>query len=161
MPTLDAFTTVYQAILTALENDREWSELYAVGNRLDLTEDGKVRQILNRGRSLKPIMELEQGRFALRPFGSNSRSAEADQFYVLSLDSNQPKTINLVNAAKWDTLKALRRAGPELGTVGIIRDWHVQDGIDLDRPRVTDAPLGFAAVLTIMVSMYFDARLIA
>jgi hypothetical protein len=160
-PIIDPFSQVYTAIANALSNDRDWQGLVDIGLRINFTKlEGRAIQVVKQGRTLKPIAELDQGRFLIQPFGGNSRIAEAQQSYVLSVESAK-QTIQLVNEIKWATLKALRRAGPELGTHNLVRDWMILDGMDQPRPQSPESPQGWTAVLTIQVQMYFDKALIA
>jgi hypothetical protein len=157
----DPFSKVYAAIAAALSADSDFARLVDLGLRIDFTQaTGYPIQVQKRDRSLKAVSELDQGRFTLMPFGGNSRVAEASQSYVLSVDSHKT-TVQTINQIKWAALKALRRAGPELGTHNLVRDWMITDGMDQPRPQSPDATAGWAAVLTIQVQMYFDKALIA
>jgi hypothetical protein len=157
----DPFTQTYAAIWTALAARAEWVALFPLGRRGDKdTITGKITEVI-KARNLNGLVSLDQAQWVGQPFGANSLVVSAQQTYVMSVASAS-SAIEKVNDIKWQTLLALRAAGPNLNLPQIIDSWIIQQAQDRPQPQPQQGgqSFGYASVLWITVAMNIDSRLV-
>lgn len=156
----DPFTQAYAAIWTALAARAEWVALFPAGRRGDKDDvRGRLTEVI-KSRNLNGLVSLDQAQWAGQPFGANSLVVSAQQTYVMSVASAS-SAIEKVNDIKWQTLLALRAAGPALG-LPFITSWIIQQAQDRPQPQPQQGgqSFGYASVLWITVAMNIDSRLV-
>jgi hypothetical protein len=157
----DPFTQTYAAIWTALAARAGWVALFPAGRRGDKDDvRGKLAEVI-KSKNLNGLVSLDQAQWAGQPFGANSLVVSAQQTYVMSVASGSP-AIDKVNDIKWQTLLALRAAGPNLNLPQIIDSWIIQQAQDRPQPQPQQGgqSSGYASVLWITVAMNIDARFV-
>jgi hypothetical protein len=163
----DPITAGYKAV---------WSILKANGlfkssiHRMNDWSDGKLQSPLQGLLpDSVPEVSLVQGRFLLKPFGSNSKIAELEQTYTI-VDVTDRLQVADANLIKFAVLAAFRRNSPETLTWGgrpFCEQFLLSDGSDgasgVVLPGligVPDAARGvnrLVSVVAITLGLYFDA----
>lgn len=156
----DPFTQANLAIWNALASYPGFSSLVRVGNRLGTTSQNVP---LNKSRGTYADtadagqVRIQEAGFTLSPFGSNSRISESRQSYGVQF-TTQALTTTPLNRLKWNALKALKRAGDDLG-LPFVRGWSITEAseglvsaIAPEEPRTQD---GWATAFTVNVEMYW------
>jgi hypothetical protein len=157
----DPFTQTYAQIWHALAARTEWVALFPAGRRGDKeTITGRLTEII-KARNLNGLVSLDQAQWAGQPFGANSLVVSAQHTYVMSVASGS-SAIEKVNDIKWQTLLALRAAGPDLGLPQFITSYLLQQAQDRPQPQPQQGgqSFGYASVLWITVAMNIDSRLV-
>jgi hypothetical protein len=126
---IDPFTQISRAILSALQSDPDWSALVKPGNVIDMTSDTFERFKGQLQPADVPEVVLLQGDFHLTPFGPSSRLAEFQQDYHLIVTHDSLCVLPL-NQLKFQTLIALSRSGPNFGLQGLVRSWEITQADD-------------------------------
>lgn len=156
----DPFTLVHGALWTALTTFDDWAALVRPGNRVrfDAGGTGPAKASMD---SLQPgdfpEVVLLQGPFEWAPFTLNAAACGLTQTYPLVLTARDYNIVPL-NALKWQTLRALVKAGGHLGMPELVRRVTVRDGTDDAHGRQPWKRGGqrWATLLAIVVEMTID-----
>lgn len=156
----DPFTQANLAIWNALTAYPGFADLVRVGNRLGTTSRN-VPLDKSRGTYADTAdagqLRVQEAGFTLSPFGSNSKVSESRQSYSVQLTTQSMRATPL-NRLKWNALKALKRAGDDLGLT-FVREWSITEAteglmsvVTPEEPRTQD---GWATAFTVNVEMYW------
>jgi hypothetical protein len=118
---------------------------------------------VNRAPADTTELGITQGGFTLSPQGQNSKSADAEQTYILQLVEDRP-TVERLNALKWETLVSIaRNLRDQRHPFGLpyVRGVRIQDAREGRDVNEDAQPTGdWVAVCSIVLEMYFDKSLL-
>lgn len=168
----DPFTQTQKAIFDALLAFPQFAELVRVGNRLSSVQRSGVPRIDKpRGTPAdyaKPgayvasgELKVSEAGHRLRPFGSNSRIAEAAQSFAVSLTTAAVDSVPL-NRLKWRAMQALYLAGDDLG-LPFVRGWDISDAGEEPSSTNPDGTTrqGWVTAFNVNVEMYWPRATLA
>jgi hypothetical protein len=154
MAEVDPFTRVHTAIWDALKSSAAWSALIKPGLRIDVTEQGNKNKEGKLGSPADFVnFEIEQGTFSMR--SANSKADRFMQEYRCFLASGL-NTIIKVNQVKYETYRALRRVGTDLGLGSLVETWNVTNANDDYGKSESHRRDGYSAVFSINVEMMLE-----
>lgn len=166
---LDPFTQANKAIFDALMAFPQFGELVRVGNRFSsVKRTGAVPLTVNKGSTgpsgpadfLAPAsltdggeIRVTQSGFLLSPFGSNSKVSEAEQTYDVGIATDSPDATR-INRLKWFGLRALLRAGSDLG-LPFVRGWTISQASESNAKVEENRQAGWSTAFSVNVAMYW------
>lgn len=157
---VDPFTQIYGAIRDGLMADTVMApNIIKPGNFPDVT-DPKFFQFKEQlSAADTPDVILIQGKFALKPFGSNSRVVEFVQQYPIFINYDN-LSLSRVNLVKFRTTIALRKLGGELGLRTLVKEWHIEGCEDdgFGQRALKRDQIRWMQTLTVSVNGYLDAN---
>jgi len=150
---MDPFTLAYRAIWSALLAHSGFTALVKPGNQVDVSADAFQRLKDDVQSADTPQVLVLQSAFSIDPFGDNSLAVSFTQGYEILATFDTLQLVSL-NALKWETLRALVKAGPSLGQ-SFVRGWDISHALDDPFGRL---PYGrklknWVSVLTVHVRM--------
>lgn len=156
--TLDPFSQIYQAVRGFMMADSVLNGIIKTGNFYDVSDPDffqPKQQSLNVADT--PEFIMVQGKFALHPYGTNSKIASFVQNYPL-ITNYADLSLSVLNKVKYRTMVAFKNAGGDLGLKGLVEKWIITDGEDdpFGKRDLKRDQIRFMAILNIVVTGYID-----
>lgn len=155
----DPFTQVYNAIWSALTNFEPVASVVHIHNRIDYTQPTGAAYLPPQKETLNdgdvPELELRpvNGRFDLHNRGNRSLF---QQTYALVITSGHERLNQMYFPLKWDCLRALARAGNDLGLSFVYNAWAEEYEDTNLRPEEGRGLPGWGGLILIRVEMAFN-----